>query len=142
MQRTAAALVLTVLTVLAGGSMGASAGQRKEVTISSGWVKLPAAGAMQTEAFLSVDNPRAYDATLQAPASDVAGTVEFHRAGQNEPVQFVIVPAYESLDMNANGTYLMLRNLKRPLSEGDKVQLSVTMETNATLTVEAIVKKN
>ena len=140
MQRTVA-LALMALTVFGSGSMGASAGQRKEVTISSGWVKLPAAGATETEAYVSVDNPRAYDATLQAPTSD-AGTVEFRRAGQNEAVQFVIVPAYESLDMSAKGTYLLLRNLKRPLAEGDKVQLSMTMETNATLTVEATVKKN
>ena len=140
--RATAGLAWLALMVVVGGLAGASAGQRKEVTISSGWVKLPAAGATETEAYVAVDNPRAYDATLQTPACDAAGSVEFRQAGKTEAVQFAIVPAYESLDMSPKGTYLLLKNLKRPLSEGDKVQLSLTTETNATLTVEAVVRKN
>ena len=50
------------------------------------------------------------------------------------------VPAYESLEMNAKGTYLLLRDLKKPLTAGATVPISVTAGPGAPLTVQAVVK--
>jgi copper(I)-binding protein len=115
--------------------------QRREAAISSGWVKLPAAGATAAEAYLVIDNPTMYDVFLQKASSDAAGAVEFRAAGKTEPLTFVAVPAYESLEMNAKGTYLLLRDLKKPLTAGATVPVSVTTGPGAPLSVEAIVKK-
>jgi copper(I)-binding protein len=114
--------------------------QRKDTAITSGWVKLPAAAATQAEAYLVIDNPTAYDVFLQKASSDAAGAVEFRAAGKPEPLTFVTVTAYESLEMNAKGTYLLLRDLKKPLTAGAAVPISVTTDRGAPLTVEAIVK--
>ncbi len=115
--------------------------QRKEAAITSGWVKLPAAGATEAEAYLVIDNPTAYDVFLQKSSSDMAGVLEFRAAGKTEPLTFVTVPAYESLEMNAKGTYLLLRDLKKPLTAGATVPISVMTDRGTPLTVEAVVKQ-
>jgi copper(I)-binding protein len=132
-------LALTLVLVLS--TAAAAVQQRKDTAISSGWVKMPAAGATETAAYLVIDNPTQYDVFLQKASSDVAGAVEFRAAGKPEPLTFVTVPAYESLEMDEKGTYLVLRDLKKPLTEGATVPISVTTGPGAPLTVQATVKK-
>lgn len=115
--------------------------QRKVASISSGWVKLPAPGASEAEAYLVLDNPTAYDVTLQKPASDIAGVVTLREAGKPEPLEFLTVPAYGGLEMSAKTTYLVLRDLKKPLTEGATVPISVMTDSGAALSVQAVVKK-
>ena len=129
------ALLLVVLAPVVAGSQ-----QRKDTAITSGWVKLPAAGATETEAYLAIDNPTQYDVFLQKAASDAADAVEFRAAGKAEPLPFVTVPAYESLEMSAKGTYLLLRDLKKPLTAGATVPISLTNDRGTPLTFEAVVK--
>ena len=128
------------MLVLVLSTTAAAVQQRKDTAISSGWVKLPAAGATEAAAYLIIDNPTAYDVFLQKASSDAAGVVEFRAAGKTEPLTFVSVPAYESLEMNAKGTYLLLRDLKKPLTAGATVPISVTAGPGAPLTVQAVVK--
>ena len=132
-------LALTLALVLS--TTAAAVPQQKQTAISSGWVKLPAAGATETAAYLVIDNPTQYDVFLQKASSDAAGAVEFRAAGKAEPLTFVTVPAYESLEMSEKGTYLVLRELKKPLTEGATVPISVTTGPGAPLTVQATVKK-
>jgi copper(I)-binding protein len=131
------ALVLTVLSTVASAGQ-----QRKDTAITSGWVKLPAAGATEAQAFLNIDNPTQYDVFLQKAASDAAGAVEFRAAGKTEPLAFITVPAYESLEMSAKGTYLLLRDLKKPLTAGATVPISLTNDRGTPLMVEAVVKND
>ena len=133
--RQVLALFLLVLSTAVGADQ-----QRKDTAITSGWVKLAAAGATQAEAYLVIDNPTQYDVFLQKAASDAAGAVEFRAAGKTEPVAFITVPAYESLEMSAKGTYLLLRDLKKPLTAGATVPISLTNDRGTPLTFEAIVK--
>ena len=114
--------------------------QRKDTAIISGWVKLPAAGATEAQAYLVIDNPTQYDVFLQKASSDAAGAVEFRTAGKPEPLTFVTVTAYESLEMSAKGTYLLLRDLKKPLTAGGTVPISVTTDRGTPLMIEAVVK--
>ena len=131
-------LIALVLIVL---SAAVAAGQqRKDTAITSGWVNLPAAGATQAEAYLTIDNPTQYDVFFQKAASDAAGVVEFRAAGKAEPLAFITVPAYESLEMSAKGTYLVLRDLKKPLTAGATVPISLINDRGTPLTFEAVVK--
>jgi copper(I)-binding protein len=131
------ALFLIVLSTAAAAGQ-----QRKDTAIVSGWVKLPASGATQAEAYLVIDNPTQYDVFLQKAASDAAGAVEFRAAGKTEPLAFVTVPAYESLEMSAKGTYLLLRDLKKPLAAGATVPIRLTNDRGTPLMFEAVVKND
>ena len=76
---------------------------------------------------------------LQKAFSDAAGAM-IRAAGEPEPLTFVTVTAYESLEMSAKGTYLLLRDLKKPLTAGATVPISVTTDRGTPLTIEAVVK--
>src|SRR5688500_14699787 len=95
-------LVLLTLALILSATAAAVA-QRKVASISSGWVKLPAAGATQAEAFLVIDNPTAYDVSLQKPSSDTAGVVEIREAGKPAALDFLSVAAYGGLEMGEIG---------------------------------------
>lgn len=140
MRRPPHVLLLLLLFLSITVSITATAVQRKDTAITSGWVKLPAAGATEAQAYLVIDNPTQYDVFLQKASSDAAGVVEFRAAGKPEPLTFATVTAYESLEMSAKGTYLLLRDLKKPLTAGATVPISVTTDRGTPLTIEAVVK--
>jgi periplasmic copper chaperone A len=140
MWRTVAASTALIVLV-SGAALVPSAAQTKRAAISSGWVRLPAAGAKQTESYVTIDNPTAYDVNFQTASSDAAEAVEIRAAGQNEPLTLLTVPAYESLEMTPKGTYLLLRNLKKPLSEGERVRVTLAPPAGTPLDVDAVVKK-
>jgi copper(I)-binding protein len=131
---------LLALSLIVLSTSVAADQQRKDTTIVSGWVKLPAAGATQAEAYLVIDNPTQYDVYLQKASSDAAGAVEFRAAGKPEPLTFATVTAYESLEMSAKDTYLLLRDLKKPLTAGATVPITVFTDRGTPLTIEAVVK--
>ena len=133
-------LLLCVIVVVVSSAAAAIA-QRKVASISSGWVKLPVPGATEAEAYLVIDNPTAYDLSLQKPSSAAAGGVEIREAGKPAALDFLTVPAYGGLEMDAKTTYLVLRDLKKPLTEGATVPISVMTDSGAPLTVQAVVKK-
>jgi copper(I)-binding protein len=131
-----------VACVMAGGLRAESlAAQQKDPSVSSGWVKLPAAGATSTEAYATVENPTMYAFYLLSASSDAAGTVELRQTGKDAALEEVTVPAYGSLDMDPKGIHLLLKDLKKPLAEGDKVTLTVVTELGVKLNVQATVKK-
>lgn len=136
------ALTRGVAVCLCVCGMATHAGaQEKQPAVSSGWVKTPTAGATSTEAYATVENPTMYAFYLLSATSDVAGTVELRQAGKDAPLEEVTVPAYGTLDMDPKGYYLVLKDLKKPLAEGDKVSVTVVTELGVKLSVQATVKK-
>ena len=123
-----------------------SAAVQGRISASDGKVKLPAAGEAQAMAFVTVENPTMYAIYVTSAAADAAGKVELRDAGQDgdarlKPVEFITVPAYGRVDMGATGVHLLLRDLKRPLKEGDAVALTLTTDVDVTLKLQAVVSK-
>ena len=52
------------------------------------------------------------------------------------------VHPYESLEMSATGTCLLLRDVKKPLTDGARLAISVMTNRGSALTVEAVMNKN
>ena len=132
-----------VVAVCAGNVL---AGRQKNVEVSSGWVKTPAAGETTAAAFVDVDNPTQYDVYLMSAATEAAGKVEFRDRGQAGDPQGQVrktikVDAFGSLAMDPKGVYLLLTDLKRPLKDGDSVSLTLTTDGGAMLQVSAAVRK-
>jgi copper(I)-binding protein len=88
-----------------------------------------------------VENPGMYAIYLLTASSDVAGSVEIRQTGKDAALEEVTVPAYGSIDMDAKGVHLLLKDLKKPLNENDKVSLTVVTELGIKLQVDAVVKK-
>lgn len=139
----AAATWVAALTLTPAGGLAA---QGKRVAASDGWVKLPATDGTQAMAFVAIENPTMYGIYVTSATADAAGKIELRDASQSgnarlKPVEFISVPAYDRVDMGPDGVHLVLLDLKRPLKEGDRVALTLTLDGNGTLEVVAIVRK-
>ena len=132
------ALVRTLFIVfcLAGTVLTA---QEKKVAASNGWVKTPSAGDTQTAAFVTIENPGMYEVNVTSATSDAAAKVELRDGAQT--ATFINVPAYGTLEMSAGAGHLQLTGLKRALKDGDTVTLTLSTDVDATLTVQAVVRK-
>ncbi len=135
------AMCVALLAVVLLGTVSSARAQEKKPSVTSGWVKVPDAGATQTTGFVSVDNPGMYAFYLISATSDAAATVELHQTGKDAAIDEITVPAYGSLDMSPTGYYIVLKGLKKPLAEGDKVNLTVVNELGEKMSVDATVKK-
>ena len=141
---TSALAAIAAMLAIAGSAV---AGQAKEPSAQAAWVKLPAQGETQAMAFVTVTNPTMYVIYVTRAAADAAGKVELRDLGQSggvreRAVEFITVPAYERVDMGPGGAYLLLRDLKRPLKEGDTVALTLSTDVDVTLKIAAVVKKD
>ena len=141
MMRGATVLIAAGVLALVSAFATPVAAQDKQGSVSSGWVKLPAAGATSTDAYATVENPTMYAFYVLSATSDVAGSVEIRQTGKDAALDEVTVPAYGSLAMDAKGIHLLLKDLKKPLAEGDTVNLTVVTELGTRLSVQATVKK-
>lgn len=136
------ARVLLIGACLAGAVSSAAAAQRT-VRISGGWIAAPAADATEAMAFLAVDNGTMYDVYVVGVESEAAGVVELRQAvkgGQPATVKEATVPSFGQLEMAAEGLYIHLGALQRPLKAGDTVAIVLTLDNGTTLQADAAVK--
>ena len=135
-----------LMAALSSTSSVGLAAQGKRVATSEGWVRLPAASETQAMAFVTIENPTMYGIYVTSATADAAGKVELRDGSlsgdaRSKPVEFISVPAYDSIDMRPNGAHLLLLDLRRPLKEGDKVMLTLATDNAGTLEAGAVVRK-
>ena len=120
-------------------ALGVQAGQAPPPR-GVGWVKLPAAGAPRpTPTWRS--RIRACTHLSAHRFVGLAGSIEIRQTGKDAALEEVTVPANGWLDMDAKGVHLLLKDLKKPLAEGDKVSLTLVTELGVKVQVDAVVKK-
>jgi copper(I)-binding protein len=60
--------------------------------------------------------------------------------GKTAGVKEVLIAAFDRLEMSADGTFLRLSQLKRPLKSGDTITLTLTTDGGERLSAAAVVK--
>lgn len=137
-------LLAATAAVLLSGVLAAT---EQAMTATDAWVREPVPGRSVTAAFIVLENPGPADLHIVSASADVAGTVELHemvRSGdmmKMAPVGRITVPAKGRVELRPGGLHMMLFELKRPLREGDEVQLTLTTDTGASVKASAPVKK-
>ena len=131
-------------TVILAALLAASLVEQKVVTATKAWIKAPAAGETTTTAFVVVDNPTMYDVYLVSASTDVAGKAQFQKlvGGKAEVIESITAPAYDSVELKPDGNQILLTDLKRPLTPGEKIKITLTTDNFATIEAEAEVRKN
>lgn len=110
-------------------------------SVSEGWVAVPAAGATTAEAYVIVDNPTMYEIFVVGVTADVAGSAEIVQGASGDRVKELPVPSYGRTELKPGAVRILLKDLKRPLKEGDSVALTLTTDGGTTLKIAAAVKK-
>jgi copper(I)-binding protein len=111
---------------------------------SGAWVSAPAGGATTADAYAVIENPTMYEVFIVSVTTDAAAAAEVvDGPGENaKAVKELSVPAYGSAELKPGALRIRLKDLKRPLKEGDSVGLTLTTDGGVTMKVTAAVKKS
>jgi periplasmic copper chaperone A len=142
-------LHIALVAVLAGLlSLPAAAGGR--VTVTDPWVRATAPGQAVAGAFMEITSPDS--AALVAVTTPVASAVELHTMKidggvmKMRAVERIELPAGQPVKFAPGAFHLMLVDLKHPLTKGDRVPLTLTIENNVkvktVIEVSAEVREN
>lgn len=125
----------------------ASAARAQGVTVHDAWVREPMGGRNVTGAFAIVENPTATPRSIVAASSDVSDKVELHEM-KNEGgkmsmamVKKVDVPAKGRLELKPGSFHVMLFDVKKKLTDGEKIKLTLTLDDGSKVETEAQVRK-
>ena len=103
-----------------------------DIEIKAPWVRGTVAGQTATGAFMEVTSKAG--ATLVGAASPVAGLTEIHEMKMDggvmkmRAVRSLAVPAGKTTELKPGGYHVMLMDLKRPMTTGDTVPITLVFE--------------
>lgn len=110
----------------------ACASASAQVTVKDPWVRATVAQQKATGAFMQITSPKA--ARLVEVRSSAAGVTEIHEMTMNNNVMrmravgTLDLPAGKTVELKPGGYHVMLMDLKEPVSEGQKVPVSLVFE--------------
>ncbi len=145
MKRLAIISVVLMLAAAMAACGGSSGGTTGGITVSGAWVRPPVVANQPGAAYLVIQNNGAAD-KLVSVTSDVAQTIELHQSMESggmmqmSPLPNIEVPANGKVELQPGGFHMMLMGLTRPLTVGDKVQLTLNFEKAGKIPVTAEVK--
>lgn len=112
-----------------------------EVEVSAPWTRAASQGGTGA-GFMTLRNRGAAADRIVAASSPAARVVELHthiREGdvmRMRPVPAIELPPGEEVRLAPGGLHLMLIGLNRPLRQGERVPVTLTLERGGSLTVE------
>ena len=104
-----------------------------QTTVSDAWVRASVPHQQSTGAFMTLTADA--DSKLVSVASPVAKTVQVHEMTMNgdvmgmREVNAVELPAGKAVTLDPNGLHVMLMGLNGQVKEGEKVPLTLTVES-------------
>jgi periplasmic copper chaperone A len=134
---TCVAIVLSMSTAAAQGVKAVNA-----------WARATAPG--QTNASVYLDLTSDSNAAVVGVGSAAAGHAELHSMTMSDgvmrmrPLARIDLPAGKAVNLSQNGVHVMLVDLKKPLKQGDKLPLVLSIQSSGmsltTLNIEAEVR--
>ncbi|GAB3253206.1 copper chaperone PCu(A)C [Chitinimonas naiadis] len=139
--------ITKTLIALAGLTLFASAHAHEfkagNLEIHHPWARATPAGSTAGAVYFKINNSGAEaDALVSATAPDVAAKAELHNHVNDNgvmrmrPVPKLDIPAKGSALLEPGGYHLMLLNLKKPLTEGEKLPLTLRFKKAGEVKVE------
>lgn len=87
--------------------------------------------------YAMLTNPTMYDAYVQSGASD-AGNVELREGGK--ATSTITIPAYGSVELKADGPFVLVSELKSQPKAGDTINLKLMTDGGVAIAIAAVVK--
>lgn len=105
-----------------------------DIDVKSAWARPTVAGQMGTGAFMQLTSKDG--ARILGASSAVAGVVEIHEMAMEgnvmrmRPLRQLDLPPGSAVELKPGGQHMMLMDLKRPLSAGEKIKVELRVETH------------
>lgn len=140
--------VVAVATALAACSTGAGSPSAGSIRVEDAWARPSMGMERAAAAYLVLVNETGQADALVSAESPAAATVELHEttAGASgmmamHPVQRIELPADGRVALEPGGLHVMLIDLVAELAVGDTIELTLTFEHAAPVTVSATVRE-
>lgn len=110
----------------------AATNAQAQTAVTDAWVRGTVGGQKATGAFMQLRSPGG--AALVSAASPVAGVVEIHEMRMEKDVMRMRaipkleLPPNQAVELKPGGYHVMLMDLKGPLSKGDVVPITLTVQ--------------
>jgi periplasmic copper chaperone A len=121
---------------------------RAEVTVKDAWVRGTVAAQKTTGAFMTLTSTE--DAKVVAVRSPIAKEAEIHESMMHDgvahmhPTEALALPSGKPVQLKPGGYHVMLMGLAKPVTAGDKVPITLTIEDRkgkrSTVEVQATVR--
>jgi copper(I)-binding protein/putative intracellular protease/amidase len=118
----------------------------EEIIIKDAWIQEMPPSRNLTAAYMVIENRSAQPVSLVSAGTDAAGAVELHMMEtQNNMMRMrkldrIDVPAAGRTELNGN-LHIMLLDLKRPLQQGDNVEMTFVFDNSTRRTLAVPVRK-
>ena len=146
--RTLASAIVLALVALAGCTGSASSPSVGAMVASGAWARASMSIDRAVAVYLSIENQTGADDALVSVASP-AGTAELHEtmAGDSgmmamQPIEKLPIGKGATVELKSGSYHIMLINLVSMLEPGGSVELTLTFEHAAPITVTAEVRSN
>lgn len=139
---------MRILTATLAASLfvaSAALAQSGTITVENAWSRAAMAGRNGAVFLTIVDKGQAD--TLVSASSPVAERVEVHESLMDQgvmkmrEVKGLTVTPEKPVTLAPGGYHIMLMNLKQPLSEGDKIQVTLNFQKAGAVSTTAVVAK-
>jgi copper(I)-binding protein len=143
MKRRAAFRIGLLLFALTMATACSSAG--RGIIVSNAWVRT--SPAIDSAAYMMIENAGDREDRLLAVTSDAAASVELHETQEMDgmmqmtPAQAITVPAHGQVQLKPGAMHVMLMGLRRELKAGDQVTLTLNFEKAGSVRVETVVRE-
>ncbi|MDT8879737.1 copper chaperone PCu(A)C [Halomonas saccharevitans] len=140
-------LLRSLLSLPLSLSLLAAAAQADSLSVEDAHVRAVPPGSPTTAAFMTLTNPGETDLALVGGASPLAGHLELHNhvmvdgVMQMRRVEAIPLPAGETVRLAPGGWHLMMFELAATPAEGERVELTLTLDSGESLTLEAPVQR-
>ncbi len=88
--------------------------------------------------YATLDNPTMYDAYVQSGTSDARARSNCAKAAR--PTSNITIPAYGSVELKADGPFVLVSELKGQPKAGDTIKVTLMTDGGVAIAIAAIVK--
>lgn len=144
---TGRAAVRCLILAWAVAAAWLAAGCGQDIAVLEPWIKEPVPGKAMAAGYLKVENRGSGEEVLLGIECADAAAVEMHEMFHEgdtmkmRKMEQWTIPGQGSLTLAPGGRHLMFLGLRRPLKEGDTVQLTLHFKGAGDRTLAAPVKK-
>jgi len=108
--------------------------------VSNAWAKPTIAGKNLTAAFFDLKNTgdkpiKLEGVSIQNGIAEIHNTIEENGISKMRQMDFVEIPAGQTINFKPRAMHIMLTNLKNPINEGDKVKLSLHFNNDEAMNI-------
>ncbi|MCS6998251.1 MAG: copper chaperone PCu(A)C [Aquificaceae bacterium] len=129
--------------LLAGLVFGGVVFAQPKIEVKDAWVREVPPTSKMSAAYMIIENKGNQPDKLVDAKNNASEITELHETveGKMRKVKAIEVPANGKTELKPGGLHVMLINLKKPLKEGETVELVLKFEKSGEVKVNAPVKK-